>query len=169
MAGPADVEACRNELLQLKQEAQHVNVEYKTSAQKRIQQQQTMARLVQTVQDSGKHDTALVEDVIIASLHAETAASLSQAKLLKNIEPPPQIPSQQPTGRVSSAEEAVAIYHGQIAILTKDMQYRKAMRDAEVALNKIYDAGIRQIVDVVNEYCLEAGLKNQVQSIAARS
>jgi len=170
MVGAAEVEAARNQLLELKQEAQQVQADYKQFANRRVNQQQIMARLVQTVQSarSSKDDTPLVEDVIIASLHAETAASQSQAKLLAGIEPPPKIdPANQPQGRTSSAEEAVAVYTGQIQTLQTDLNYRVAMRDAEAALNEIYEEGIQNIVQIMEEYSSDEALTDQMQSIAA--
>lgn len=167
MVGAAEVEACRNELLQLKQEAAQVNADYKKFANNRVAQQQTMARLVQTVQLQSK-DTPLVEDVIIVSLRAETAASKSQAEKFEGVEAPPKIdPANQPGGRVKSAEEAVAIYSFQIETLSTDLEYRRVLRDAEEALNVIYGEGIEEILNVIEEYCQDEGLTNEMQGIAA--
>jgi len=73
----------------------------------------------------------------------------------------------QPQGRVSSAEEAVAIYTAQIETLSTDLEYRRAMRDAEEALNEIYGTGIDEIVSVVKEYCDDENLTTQMEGIAA--
>ena len=170
MVGTSEVEAARSELLQLKQTAQEVQAEYRQYADQRVSQQQTLARLVQTVQSSSasKNDVPLVEDVIIVSLRAETKASRSQAELLDGVEPPPKIdPANQPSGSVSSAEEALAIYNGQIKTLHTDLNYRNAMRDAEKALTEIYGEGIQQIMEVVEEYCSDDELTSEMQGIAA--
>lgn len=167
MVGAAEVEACRSRLLELKQEASQINADYKTFANKRVAQQRTMARLVQTIQTKSI-DTPLVEDIIIVSLRAETAASKSQAEKMKGLEAPNKIdPANQPGGRTKSAEEAVAIYNSQIETLSTDIEYRKALRDAEEALNDIYGTGIDEIVAVVQKYCEDSTLTNQMQGIAA--
>ena len=167
MVGAAEVEACRNRLLELKQEASQINSDYKTFANKRVAQQRTMARLVQTIQTKCK-DTPLVEDIIIVSLRSETAASKAQAEKLKGLEAPNKIdPANQPGGRTKSAEEAVSIYNSQIETLSTDLEYRKALRDAEEDLNEIYGAGIDEIVTVMQKYCEESVLINQMQGIAA--
>ena len=168
MVGAAEVEACRNRLLELKQEASQINSDYKTFANKRVAQQRTMARLVQTIQTKCK-DTPLVEDIIIVSLRSETAASKAQAEKLKGLEAPNKIDAaNQPAGdRTKSAEEAVSIYNSQIETLSTDLEYRKALRDAEEDLNEIYGAGIDEIVSVMQKYCEDSVLINQMQGIAA--
>ena len=166
MVGAAEVEACRSRLLELKQEASQINSDYKKFANKRVAQQRTIARLVQTIQTKSK-DTTLVEDIIIVSLRAETAASKSHAEKLKGVEAPNKIdPASQPGGRTKSAEEAVTIYNLQIETLSADLEYRKALRDAEEALNEIYGIGIDEIDAVMQKYCEDSAVKNEMQGIA---
>ena len=166
MVGAAEVEASRSRLLQLRQDASQINSDYKTFANKRVGQQSTLARMVQTIQAKSK-DTPLVEDVIIVSLRAEAAASKSQAEHLKGVEAPPKIdPASQPGGRTKSADEALAVYNSQIETLGTDLEYRKAMRDAEKSLNEIYGAGIDEIIRVVHQYSEDTGLTKQMEGIA---
>jgi len=59
------------------------------------------------------------------------------------------------------------VYTGQIQTLQTDLNYRVAMRDAEAALNAIYEEGIQNIVEIMEEYSSDEALTDQMQSIAA--
>jgi hypothetical protein len=105
MVSREEVEACRNELLQLKSEVQTVQADYQKMAKTRISQQTKMARMVQLVNDRCMmNDVPLVEDVIVISLQAETAARCDDPP----VAPPPIDPACQPHGsQTASAEEAL--------------------------------------------------------------
>jgi hypothetical protein len=164
-AAAAAVEARRNELMQLRSTVSQVQSDYKRTAETRIRQQKTMARLVQTVQERAVNDVPLVEDVIIVSLQSETAAAKSRTHIPDA--PPPIDPNNQPSGRTSSAEEAMAVYQKQIETLNVDRTYRDALLQAETAMVKIYGQGIRDIVATVKEYCRDARLVQEVEGIAS--
>jgi hypothetical protein len=163
MAGPAEVEACRNELLQLKSVVQKVQTDYKNNASTRIATQKKMALMVQTVQERRPDDVPLVEDVIVVMLHSETAATLSLSQLP---EAPIIDPNNQPSGRTASAEEAIAVYKGQIETLQQERKYREALLQAEAAMVKIYGQGIQDILSTVQEYCSDSRLVGQIVNIA---
>jgi hypothetical protein len=122
-----------------------------------------MTRMVQTVQQRCPDDVPLVEDVIVVSLHSETAASLSKFEIP---EAPVIDPKNQPSGRTKSAEEAIAVYKGQIETLQLDRKYREALLHTETAMVTIYGEGIRDIVGTVKEYCSNSGLIEQIENIA---
>jgi hypothetical protein len=158
----AEVEACRAQLLRMKAEAQGTQGSYKTAANHRIAMQQKIAQMVQLVQGRSS-DVELVEDVIIASLKAETQASLSQCEIP---EAPVIDPNNQPSGRTASAEEAMASYKSQMAILQKEHEYREAMRKAEELMGGFYKNGIDRILAVMKEHCKDPRLMQQLQGIA---
>jgi hypothetical protein len=150
MVSPEEVHACRNELLQLRSEAQKVQTEYQTMARTRVAMQAKMARMVQTVQDKcSKNDVPLVEDVIVIALQTETAARCDQLPTA----PPAIDPASQPTGRqTASAEEAMAVYQNQIATMQLEYNYRSELLQIEQKMVKIYDSGIRDVVDTVKVF-----------------
>jgi hypothetical protein len=158
----AEVEACRAQLLRMKAEAQGTQGSYKTAANHRIAMQQKIAQMVQLVQGRSS-DVELVEDVIIASLKAETQASLSQCEIP---EAPVIDPNNQPSGRTASAEEAMASYKSQMAILQKEHEYREGMRKAEELMGGFYKNGIDRILAVMKEHCKDPRLMQQLQGIA---
>ena len=163
MAGAAEVEAVRSELLQLREDVQQAQADYQSQARARVAQQQTMARIVQTVQEK-THDVALVEDVIIVSLKAETAARRSRG----HIPAKPVIdPNSQPRGRTASAEEAIAVYKSQLAILQQEMEYLSGMLHTEIVMAEIYQQGNRDIVDTMKSYSNSPSLTDQIESMAA--
>lgn len=162
MAGPAEVETCRNELLQLKSAVQQVQADYKSMAAARVANQKKMARIVQTVQERSPDDVPLVEDVIVVSLRSEMAATLSKSKIP---DAPAIDPNNQPSGRTSSAEEAIAVYKGQIETLHMDRKYREALLQAETAMVKIYRNGVHDILGTVKEYCNDSALVVQVEGM----
>lgn len=166
MVGPAEVEACRNELLQLKSVVQQVQGDYKSTAATRVANQKKMARMVQLMQERCTDDVPLVEDVICVSLHSETAASLSQSEIpVAPVIDPNQ--RQTSSGRTASAEEAIAVYKGQVGTLQLDREYCSALLQAETAMVKIYGQGIRDILGTVKEYCKDSGLVGQIEHIAS--
>lgn len=159
----AEVEAYRNELMGLKSQVQRIQSVYKSHANVRIANQQKMARMVQTVQECSQ-DVALVEDVIVVSLHSETEASHSQS----DIPNAPVIDQEnQPSGRTNSAEEAIAIYKGQIMTLQEDLKYREALEEAETVMAGIYGQGIQNILAIMKEYCSDSALIEQIENIAS--
>lgn len=163
MAGPAEVEACRNELFQLKTVVQKVQTDYKVQASTRVTTQRKMARMVQTVQERSPDDVPLVEDVIVVSLHSETSASRSMSEIP---EAPFIDPNNQPSGRTASAEEAIAVYKGQIETLQQERKYRDALLQAEIAMVKIYGQGVQDILSTVQEYCRDSRLVGHIKNIS---
>jgi hypothetical protein len=164
MAGRAEVDAKRNELLHWKGLVADTYAEYKTQADLRIARQREMAQLVQLVQQSQKqattaNDIPLVEDVILASLWAETRALQSQQLVPDK---PVIDPDNQPQGMTKSAEEAIAVYSSQIEVLMQDHQYRQAMLDNEASMAKELGAGLTQIECIVRDYCHNQSLRDQV-------
>jgi hypothetical protein len=162
MAGRAEVDAKRNELLQLKELVADTYAAYKTQADLRIARQQEIAQIVQLVQQQSQaatNDIPLVEDVILASLWAETRALQSQ----QSVPEKPEIdPANQPQGMTKSAEEAIAVYSSQIAVLMQDRQYRQAMLNNETAMAQEFGAGLTQIERIVRDYCQNQSLCHQV-------
>jgi hypothetical protein len=150
MVSREEVEACRNELLELKSQVQTVQEDYKTMAKKRVSQQTKMARMVQLVNDRCMtKDVPLVEDVIVISLQTETTARCDDPP----VAPPPIDPACQPHGRqTASAEEAWQIYQQQIATLQMERQYRAAMLQLETKMVGIYGQGIADVCDTVKTY-----------------
>jgi hypothetical protein len=163
MAGRAEVDAKRNELLHWKGLVADTYAEYKTQADLRIARQREMAQLVQLVQQSQKqaaaNDIPLVEDVILASLWAETRALQSQQLVPDK---PVIDPANQPQGMTKSAEEAIAVYSSQIEVLIQDRQYRQAMLDNEASMANELGAGLTQIERIVRDYCQNQSLRDQV-------
>lgn len=158
MVGKAAVEAKRNELLQLKSAVKGTSKQYKTQANLRISRQKEMAELVLFVQQHSR-DTPLVEDVILASLWAETRALRSK----EEVPDKPEIdPANQPSGTTKSAEEAIAVYSGQIDVLTQDQIYRQALLDNEAAMAKEFGEGLEQIRAIVDEYCTIQAIRNKI-------
>jgi hypothetical protein len=165
MAGRAEVDAKRNELLHWKGLVADTYAEYKTQADLRIARQREMAQLVQLVQQSQKqaatvtNDIPLVEDVILASLWAETRALQSQQLVPDK---PVIDPDNQPQGMTKSAEEAIAVYSSQIEVLMQDHQYRQVMLDNEASMANELGAGLTQIEGIVRDYCQNQSLRDQV-------
>jgi hypothetical protein len=165
VAGRADVEAKRGELLALKQSVADTYATYKSQADLRIARQHQMAEVVQLVQSSQSADVPLVEDVILASLWAETKALRSKEVVPEK----PEIdPANQPQGMTKSAEEAIAVYNSQIAVLSRDLKYRQAMSNNETAMAKEFGAGLLQIEGIVCDYCQTESLRNHVLEITKR-
>jgi hypothetical protein len=163
MAGPAEVEACRNQFHALKGQVQSIQTSYKQQAGMRIDAQQKMARMVQTVQERSGADVELVEDVIVISLQSETQALHARGEIPN---PPVIDVANQPSGRTSSAEEAVAVYTKQIETLEQDRAYRQCMLDTETAMANVYTKGIQEILAVMRIYCKETALVGQLEGIA---
>jgi hypothetical protein len=165
VAGRADVDAKRGELLNMKQSVADTYATYKTQANLRIARQHQMAEIVQLVQSSPSADVPLVEDVILASLWAETKA----LRFKEAVPEKPVIdPANQPQGMTKSAEEAIAVYNSQIAVLSQDLQYRQAMADNETAMAKEFGAGLLQIENIVCDYCQTESLRHEVLEITNR-
>jgi hypothetical protein len=150
MVSQGEVEACRNELLQLKSVVQTVQAEYQTMARTRVAEQTKIARMVQVVQDRcSSKDVPLVEDVIVIALQTEMAARCDHLP-----EAPPAIdPSSQPSERqTASAEEAMAVYQRQITTMQLELDYREALLQIETKMVRKYDTGINRVVETVKEY-----------------
>lgn len=150
MVSREEVEACRNELLQLKSEVQTVQADYQRMAQKRVSQQTKMARMVQLINDRCmNNDVPLVEDVIVISLQTETAARCDSPPE----KPPPIDPACQPHGRqTASAEEALTIYQLQIATMQTEQKYRQALLQMETKIVEAYSRGIADVRETVKTY-----------------
>jgi hypothetical protein len=157
------VDTLRNELVQLRMMVQHVQGNYKRTAEKRVHLQKKMARMVQTVQERAMDDAPLVEDVIVVSLQAETAAANSRS----HIPNAPMIDAlSQPSGRTSSAEEAIAVYTSQIETLSEDRTYRDALLEAETAMVEIYTQGVYDILSTVKQYSKDSKLIQEIEQMA---
>lgn len=162
MPGAAEVEACRSELLGLKEEVRNVVSNYNSVANQRVQEQKKLARIVQSVQERST-DVVLIEDIIVVSLLSEEAARRSHQRELPD--QPFIDPDNQPHGRTSSAEEAISIYQSQIETLSKDKLYREALLECEADMLEIYGKGVLDIHNTVTEYADDPELVQLVESI----
>jgi hypothetical protein len=162
VASAADVQAIRGEVQALKNDMTTLDQQYKKQAAKRIEGQQKLAKMSQTVQQSSK-DTVLVEDIVVITLACETMAK-SKLPPIDNPADTRQVEAM--PAKVSSADEAVKIYTNQKNYLTEDIQYRTMLRDSERAMNDVYEAAKDEMIQVLQEYCGDAKLINTVQGIA---
>jgi hypothetical protein len=161
-ANAADVQAIRGEVQKLKTDMATADQQYKREAKKRIDGQQKLAKMSQTVQQTSK-DLLLVEDIVVITLASECAA---KSKL-----PPIDDPSQQRVispmpEKVSNADEAVKIYTEQKTYLTEDIEYRTFLRDSERAMTEIYDTAKDEMIQILQEYCNDDSLINRIREMA---
>lgn len=162
MATAADVNAVREKVQKLKGEMTSVDQQYKLNATKRIEAQNRLAKMSQTVQEKSK-DIMLVEDIVVVTLASET---LARSKLPPIDNPADKRPPNQTPGKVSSAEEAVKIYTGQMNILQEDIEYRTFLRDSEKDMVEIYESAKNEMLQLMDEYCNDESLKSKIQAIA---
>lgn len=158
----ADVNAIKAQVQQLKSDMASMDQEYKKEASNRIERQQKLAKMSQTIQQSSK-DTLLVEDIVVITLASETSARLS----LPDIDNPADTRQMNPIPeKVSSADEAVKIYTEQLNVLNEDIKYRTMLRDSEKTMVDIYDASKNEMLDVLNQFCNDSNLIANIEQIA---
>lgn len=158
----ADVNAMKAQVQQLKSDMASMDQEYKKEASNRIERQQKLAKMSQTIQQSSK-DTLLVEDIVVITLASETSARLS----LPDIDNPADTRQMNPIPeKVSSADEAVKIYTEQLNVLNEDIKYRTMLRDSEKTMVDIYDASKNEMLVVLNQFCKDSNLIANIEQIA---